>query len=110
MSPPPPAATPSPPPAPTSASATASTPPTPSPSTSPDPNSGSDKQITIAAGDTLEKIAAENAVGICDIVKANNIQDPNLILAGEMLTVPVLMGEKDDKGGDGGGEGGKSVG
>jgi nucleoid-associated protein YgaU len=35
-------------------------------------------------------------VGICDIVKANGIKDPNLILAGDMLTIPVLQGAKDD--------------
>ncbi|KAH6876134.1 hypothetical protein BKA58DRAFT_438083 [Alternaria rosae] len=93
---PPPAASASPPVAsPPAASASVSTPPTPS-STNPDPSSSTSKQITIAPSDTLEKIAAANAVGMCDIAKANNIHDPNLILAGEMLTIPVLTGEKDD--------------
>jgi LysM repeat protein len=78
-----------------SASASASAPSPATPSTSADAGTG--KQVTINPGDTLEIIAAANGVGICDIAKANAIQDPNLILAGEMLTIPVLVGEKDDR-------------
>ncbi|CAG5181210.1 uncharacterized protein ALTATR162_LOCUS9648 [Alternaria atra] len=78
---------------PAASSATASSPATPSTSA----GAGTGRQVTINPGDTLEKIAAANGAGICDIVKANGIQDPNLILTGDMLTIPVVRGQKDDK-------------
>ncbi len=36
-------------------------------------------------------------MGICDLAKANNIKDPNVILAGEVLKIPVLKEAKDDR-------------
>jgi hypothetical protein len=35
-------------------------------------------------------------VGICDIAKANNIKDPNVIEAGATLQIPAATGKKDD--------------
>ena len=54
------------------------------------------QSVTVKSGDTLEKIAAANNVGICDIAKVNNISDPNLIIEGQTLSIPVAAGEKDD--------------
>ncbi|KAJ8114904.1 hypothetical protein OPT61_g3327 [Boeremia exigua] len=63
-------------------------------STAPAPGAG--KTVTIKKGDTLATIAAAAGVGICDIAKANNIADPNVILAGATLMIPAPTGTKDD--------------
>ncbi|KAF3008545.1 hypothetical protein E8E13_006712 [Curvularia kusanoi] len=52
--------------------------------------------VTIKAGDTLSTIAASTGVGICDIAKANNIKDPNVIQAGATLKIPAATGKKDN--------------
>jgi LysM repeat protein len=80
-----------------SASPPAASPPPAAPSSSAGAGAETGKSVTIAPGDTLEKIAAANAVGICDLAKANNIKDPNVILAGAVLKIPVLKGVKDDR-------------
>ena len=48
-------------------------------------NGGSYK---IKSGDTLSKIAKKTGVSMEDIIRANNIQNPNLIIAGKTLTIP----------------------
>lgn len=40
------------------------------------------------AGDTLGKLATQFGVGICDIAKASNLADPNVINVGQTLTIP----------------------
>ncbi|EDU39698.1 LysM domain containing protein [Pyrenophora tritici-repentis] len=52
--------------------------------------------ITIKPGDTLESITKANNVGICDLVKANEIVDPDMVLSGETLVVPNEKGDPGD--------------
>ena len=40
------------------------------------------------AGDTLSAIGARFGVGYMDIARANGIANPNLIFAGQQLTIP----------------------
>jgi LysM repeat protein len=44
---------------------------------------------TVKAGDTLSGIAALFGVSVDDIVRANNIADPNRLSEGQALTIPV---------------------
>ncbi|KAJ4993636.1 LysM domain-containing protein [Stagonosporopsis vannaccii] len=57
---------------------------------------GGGSTLIIQEGDTLSSISAATGVGICDIAKANNIQDPNVIQAGATLQIPAPTGTKDD--------------
>jgi stage VI sporulation protein D len=43
---------------------------------------------TVQSGDTLSKIAKRFGVTVDAIVKANNIANPNLIKAGQVLKIP----------------------
>src|SRR5918912_2765366 len=43
---------------------------------------------TVKAGDTLSGIAALFGVSVDDIVRANNIADPNRLSEGQTLTIP----------------------
>jgi LysM repeat protein len=42
----------------------------------------------VKSGDTLSKIAADFGVSVDDIVKANNIADPNVLKEGQELVIP----------------------
>src|SRR5919201_3595484 len=44
---------------------------------------------TVKSGDTLSGIAALFGVSVDDIVRANNIADPNRLSEGQVLTIPV---------------------
>jgi cell wall-associated NlpC family hydrolase len=46
---------------------------------------------TVQTGDTLYKIAQATGVSVQDIVKANNLANPNLIYPGEVLKIPGLL-------------------
>ncbi|EKG14878.1 Peptidoglycan-binding Lysin subgroup [Macrophomina phaseolina MS6] len=48
----------------------------------------STQQYIIQSGDTLTTIAQQFNRGICDIFNANNLTNPNFILAGAALTIP----------------------
>ncbi|MBU7451229.1 LysM peptidoglycan-binding domain-containing protein [Leuconostoc citreum] len=43
--------------------------------------------VSVKSGDTLTGIASENNTTVDDLAKANNINDKNLIIAGQQLTV-----------------------
>lgn len=43
---------------------------------------------TVASGDTLTTIAAKAGVSLSDLVRANHLNDPNLILIGQVLVIP----------------------
>jgi spore germination protein len=45
--------------------------------------------IVVQSGDTLSEIAAALGVSVDDIARANGISDPNVIFAGQRLSVPV---------------------
>lgn len=47
------------------------------------------ERYTVKEGDTLYKIASEKGVSIDLIVEANNLDDPNLIYAGQELLIPL---------------------
>lgn len=51
---------------------------------------------TVVAGDTLEKIAATFDSGVCDIAAASEIDNPNFIVAGQVLTVPTDLCDPDN--------------
>lgn len=51
---------------------------------------------TVVAGDSLEKIAATFDSGVCDIAAASGIDNPNFIVAGQVLTVPTDLCEPDN--------------
>ena len=50
---------------------------------------------TVKSGDTLGKIAKEHDVSVSDLVKSNNISNPNLIRIGQVLVIPGETGEPD---------------
>jgi LysM repeat protein len=50
-------------------------------------------QYTVERGDTLSEIARDQKVSLSDLVKANDIADPDLIFPGQVLVIP----GKDDK-------------
>lgn len=49
---------------------------------------GASAQYTVAAGDTMSKIARAFSVSIDSIVKANGIKNPALITVGQKITIP----------------------
>jgi LysM repeat protein len=84
------------------ATATVSPPPThsPQPSASPSPTARPSatrqptatpvkiSQYTIQVGDTLSSIAQRFNISIADLIAANNLSNPSLIHAGQVLTIP----------------------
>ena len=57
-------------------------------SSQPSPQPASTKTYTVQLGDTLSWIAARFGTTVFQLVKVNNIKDPNLIYAGQNLTIP----------------------
>lgn len=51
---------------------------------------------TVASGDSLEMIAATFDSGVCDIAAASGINNPNFIVAGQVLTVPTDLCDPDN--------------
>lgn len=51
---------------------------------------------TVASGDSLEMIAATFDSGVCDIAAASGIDNPNFIVAGQVLTVPTDLCDPDN--------------
>ena len=45
-------------------------------------------QYTVKSGDTLSQIAAANNTTVAELAKLNNIANPNMIMAGQTLTLP----------------------
>ncbi|KAK7981650.1 hypothetical protein PG996_009340 [Apiospora saccharicola] len=58
---------------------------------------GSTIPYTVQSGDTLTKIAAALGSGICDIAKASGLANPDYILNGAELTVPLGVATPDNK-------------
>jgi LysM repeat protein len=50
---------------------------------------------TVQRGDTLGQIAREHGISLSELVKANNISNPNLIFPGQVLTIPGQGGSVD---------------
>lgn len=50
---------------------------------------------TVERGDSLSKIAKENGVSLADLVKANNLSNPNLIYPGQVIVIPGQAGSPD---------------
>lgn len=64
-------------------------PPTPTGAApAPAPGSGGTAKYTIKPGDTLSGIAAQYNITVDDLVKLNNIANPNDIQAGQVIVVP----------------------
>lgn len=62
---------------------------TPTPTVTPAPPTQPSQRIhVIAQGDTLSYLAQEYNVSVEDIMKANNITDPNLLSIGQKLIIP----------------------
>ncbi len=61
--------------------------PTPTP-TPPQPPTTGALTYTVKPGDTVDKIAAQFGVSPSALEQANNIQNPNLIEVGQVLTIP----------------------
>jgi LysM repeat protein len=74
-------------PSPTGVPPTATTGPLPPGATAP-PAAGGTVKYTIKPGDTLSGIALEYGITVDDIVKANNMTDPNSIQAGDVINIP----------------------
>ena len=51
-------------------------------------SSSTSGNYTIKRGDTLSKIATLNNITVSDLVKANNIKNPDLILVGQSIIIP----------------------
>ncbi len=49
----------------------------------------------VERGDTLGRIAREHGVSLSELIKANNISNPNLIYTGQVLTIPGRGGRAD---------------
>ena len=49
---------------------------------------GGGGQYTVKSGDTLSQIAAANNTTVAELAKLNNIANPNMIMAGQTLTLP----------------------
>lgn len=58
---------------------------------------GSSVEYIVQSGDTLTSIAASLGSGICDIAKASGLANPDFILNGAELTVPVKVASPDNK-------------
>lgn len=58
--------------------------PTPEPSPNPSPD---DTTYTVVPGDTLSSIAARYRTTVAELAALNNIQNPNLIYPGQVLTI-----------------------
>lgn len=89
---PPPTETPSPTPTETP---TATLTPTPTPVPTPTPTATATPEgfvYVVQSGDTLSAIASRFGVSMQEIVEANNIADPNLIIAGDELLIPGVEG------------------
>jgi len=61
--------------------------PTPTNTAPPLPTVGATK-YTVQSGDTLSGIASRFGISVDDIVRANNIADPNSLSEGQVLTIP----------------------
>jgi LysM repeat protein len=57
---------------------------------------GSVTAYTVVPGDSLEMIAATFDSGVCDIAAASGIDNPNFIVAGQVLTVPTDLCDPDN--------------
>jgi LysM repeat protein len=57
-------------------------------SSQPSPLFASNNTYTVQPGDTLSWIAAHFGTTVFELVKVNNIKDPNLIYVGQVLTIP----------------------
>ena len=53
---------------------------------------GGGGQYTVKSGDTLSQIAAANNTTVAELAKLNNIANPNMIMAGQTLTMPKAGG------------------
>lgn len=62
--------------------------PTPAPVTEPAAEPPTTGQYTVKSGDTLSSIARRFGVSLTDLIVANNIENPNLIRVGQILTIP----------------------
>jgi len=60
----------------------------PASATAPPTPAGDVLTYTVQAGDTLAKLAARYGVTVDALVKANGIEDPNLIRVGQVLSIP----------------------
>lgn len=60
----------------------------PAPSYSGGASSGGGRSYTVVKGDNLFRIARQNNVSVDSLMRANNITNPNLIQAGQRLTIP----------------------
>ncbi len=47
-----------------------------------------DSKYTVQPGDVLWKIAAQNGVSVAELVKYNNMKNPNLIYPGDVIMIP----------------------
>ncbi|KAF2226012.1 hypothetical protein BDZ85DRAFT_279671 [Elsinoe ampelina] len=54
------------------------------------------QETTVKQGDTLTSISIAFNRGICDIAKANNITNPNLIILGQTLIIPAQVCNPDN--------------
>ncbi|KAL1881196.1 hypothetical protein Daus18300_001047 [Diaporthe australafricana] len=52
---------------------------------------------TVASGDSLEKIAATFDSGVCDIAAASDLDNPNFIVEGQVLSVPTDVCDPDNE-------------
>ena len=52
------------------------------------PNRGSNTSYSVVAGDTLSIIAARYNISVQDLIAANNLDNPSLIRASQVLTIP----------------------
>ena len=66
--------------------------PPPSPTGGAAPAPGAMVKYTIKPGDTLSGIALQFGITVEDVVKTNNITDPNSIQAGQVLLIPTKGG------------------
>lgn len=57
-------------------------------SSAPAAGAGGNQTVKVKDGDTLTKLAKQFGVGICDIAKASNLADPNIVNVGDTLTIP----------------------
>ena len=76
------------PPVPTAAPTTATTAPAPTPTTVAAPPPSGSLSYTVASGDTLAAIAERFRVSVDAIVAASNLDDPDVLSVGQVLTIP----------------------